>query len=337
MKVAFYSAKPFERSAFDAVFAHAGHDLVYIEPSLNLQTAALASGSQAVCLFVNDDANEKVIDALHAQGIKSIALRSAGFNHVHLAACESRGITVARVPAYSPYAVAEHAVGLILMLNRQLHRSFNRTREHNFSLDGLIGFDMANKTVGIIGLGRIGQVFAKIMLGFSCNVLGFDPAGGAEAAKLGVTLVDLPQLLRESRIISLHCPLNPSTHHLINAQAIAQMPKGVMIINTSRGAIVDSKALIDGLKSRHIGAVGLDVYEEEGDLFFRDLSDQVLQDDTLARLLTFPNAVITAHQGFLTKEALHNIAQTTLDNINGFATGDPPSDNLVRSSAHVAR
>lgn len=337
MKVAFYSAKPFERPVFDAVFAHAGHELVYIESSLNPQTVALASGCQAVCFFVNDDASEKNIYALHAQGIKSIALRSAGFNHVDLAACESLGITVARVPAYSPYAVAEHAVGLILMLNRQLHRAFNRTREHNFSLDGLMGFDMAGKTVGIIGLGRIGQVFAKIMLGFSCRVLGFDPVNSNEAAKLGVIPVELPQLLRESNIISLHCPLNPSTHHLINAQAIAQMPKGVMIINTSRGAIVDSKALIGGLKSRHIGAVGLDVYEEEGDLFFRDLSNQVLQDDTLARLLTFPNAVITAHQGFLTKEALHNIAETTLANIKGFASGQPPADNLVRSSAHVAR
>jgi D-lactate dehydrogenase len=274
---------------------------------------------------------------LHAQGVKHIALRSAGFNHVHLATCETLGMSVARVPAYSPHAVAEHAVALILMLNRQLHRAFNRTREHNFSLDGLMGFDMAGKTVGVIGLGRIGQVFAKIMLGFSCRVLGFDPLGGAEAAKLGVTLVDLPQLLRESNIISLHCPLNPSTHHLINAAAIAQMLKGVMIINTSRGAIVDSKALIAGLKSRHIGAVGLDVYEEEGDLFFRDLSNQVLQDDTLARLLTFPNAVITAHQGFLTKEALHNIAETTLANLNGFAKGQTPAENLVRTSAHVAR
>lgn len=337
MKVAFYSAKPFERQVFTSVFAKSGHELVYIEPSLNLQSVPLAAGCQAACLFVNDDASEKVIHALHAQGVKHIALRSAGFNHVDLGVCESLGLSVARVPAYSPHAVAEHAVGLIMMLNRQLHRAFNRTREHNFSLDGLMGFDMAHKTVGVIGLGRIGQVFAKIMLGFSCRVLGFDPVGGNEAAKLGVTLVDLPQLLQESTIISLHCPLNPSTHHLINAAAIAQMPKGVMIINTSRGAIVDSKALIAGLKSRHIGAVGLDVYEEEGDLFFRDLSDQVLQDDTLARLLTFPNAVITAHQGFLTKEALHNIADTTLANIAGFTAGQPPAENIVRSSAHVAR
>lgn len=253
-------------------------------------------------------------------GTRLIALRSAGFNHVDLAAAQRLGLTVARVPAYSPHAVAEHAVGMILALNRRLHRACNRTREGDFSLDGLLGFDLAGKTVGVVGTGQIGQVFARIMAGFGCRLLAFDPF---PQAALGVTYVPLPALLAQSDIVSLHCPLNADTHHLIDASALASMKMGAMLINTSRGGLIDSPALIDALKSGQLGHLGLDVYEEEADLFFEDRSADVLQDDVLARLLTFPNVIVTAHQAFFTREALAGIADTTLANAAAWAAGAP--------------
>ncbi|MGF2509102.1 2-hydroxyacid dehydrogenase, partial [Ralstonia pseudosolanacearum] len=256
-------------------------------------------------------------------------LRSAGFNHVDLAAAQRLGLTVVRVPAYSPHAVAEHAVGMILTLNRRLHRACNRTREGDFSLDGLLGFDLAGKTVGVVGTGQIGQVFARIMAGFGCRLLAFDPFPQPALAALGVTYVPLPTLLAQSDIVSLHCPLNADTHHLIDAGALASMKTGAMLINTSRGGLVDSPALIDALKSGQLGHLGLDVYEEEADLFFEDRSADVLQDDVLARLLTFPNVIVTAHQAFFTREALAGIADTTLANVAAWAAGAPA--NVVKA------
>jgi D-lactate dehydrogenase len=260
---------------------------------------------------------------LQSSGVQLIALRSAGFNHVDLISAEKLGLKVVRVPEYSPYAVAEHAVGLILSLNRKIHRAYSRVREGNFSLEGLVGVDLHGKTIGIIGTGRIGAVMAKIMSGFGCNVLAYDTQkDGVLIEKLGVHYVDLSELFRKADIISLHVPLTPETHHMINESAFSQMKKGVMLINTGRGALIESHALISALKSGHIGSAGLDVYEEEENIFFRDLSEQILQDDVLARLLTFPNVLITSHQAFLTQEALAKIAETTFQNIRDFELGN---------------
>ncbi|AXW60790.1 hydroxyacid dehydrogenase [Ralstonia solanacearum] len=322
MRILFFSSHRYDEDSFRAAQARSGHgfELVFQRAHLDVHTAPLAAGFEVVCPFVNDCLDADVLAVLAAGGTRLIALRSAGFNHVDLAAAQRLGLTVARVPAYSPHAVAEHAVGMILALNRRLHRACNRTREGDFSLDGLLGFDLAGKTVGVVGTGQIGQVFARIMAGFGCRLLAFDPF---PQAALGVTYVPLPALLAQSDIVSLHCPLNADTHHLIDAGALASMKMGAMLINTSRGGLIDSPALIDALKSGQLGHLGLDVYEEEADLFFEDRSADVLQDDVLARLLTFPNVIVTAHQAFFTREALAGIADTTLANAAAWAAGAP--------------
>jgi D-lactate dehydrogenase len=298
-----------------------GHELVFLNHQLNEHTATSVGGAQVICAFVNDVLNAKVLTLLAEQGVKLIAMRCAGYNNVDLQQAVKLGLTVVRVPAYSPHAVAEHAVALILSLNRKIHRAHQRTRELDFSLHGLVGFDLVGKTVGVIGTGHIGLEFAKLMLGFGCQVLAYDPIENPGCTKLGVHYVDLTQLVQQSDIISLHCPLNQATQHIIDQQAISQMKSGVMLINTSRGALVDTQAVVQGLKSGQVGYFGLDVYEEESELFFRDKSDDVIQDDVFARLLTFPNVLITGHQAYLTEEALAAIAKTTLDNINGFING----------------
>lgn len=330
MRILFFSSHRYDEDAFRAAQARGGHgfELVFQRAHLDVHTAPLAAGFEVVCPFVNDCLDAGVLAVLAAGGARLIALRSAGFNHVDLAAAQRLGLTV-RVPAYSPHAVAEHAVGMILTLNRRLHRACNRTREGDFSLDGLLGFDLAGKTVGVVGTGQIGQVFARIMAGFGCRLLAFDPFPQPALAALGVTYVPLPTLLAQSDIVSLHCPLNADTHHLIDAGALASMKTGAMLINTSRGGLVDSPALIDALKSGQLGHLGLDVYEEEADLFFEDRSADVLQDDVLARLLTFPNVIVTAHQAFFTREALAGIADTTLANVAAWAAGAPA--NVVKA------
>ncbi len=320
MRVAVFSSKPYDRESLER--ANRGvHELTYFEPHLDRKTLPLAAGFGAVCAFVNDTLDASVLEGLAAGGVRLIALRSAGFNHVDLAAAEKLGLPVVRVPAYSPHAVAEHAVAMILALNRRIHRAFNRVREGNFALEGLLGFDLYGRTVGVIGTGKIGAVFAQIMKGFQCRVIAHDVAVNAELAALGVEYVKLSELFASSDIISLHCPLTPMTRHLIDDAAIARMKPGVMLINTSRGALVDTRAVIAGLKCGAIGYLGLDVYEEEADLFFEDLSGQVLQDDIFARLTTFPNVLVTAHQAFFTENALANIAETTIANISRFESG----------------
>jgi D-lactate dehydrogenase len=322
MRVAVFSTKPYDRHALDQANAQHGHELVYFEPRLNEETAALAHGFEAVCPFVNDVLSASVIEELASHGLRLLTLRSAGFNHVALRAAAEHGVTVARVPAYSPHAVAEHAVGLILSLNRKFHRAYARVREGNFSLDGMLGFDLHGKTVGVIGTGKIGLAFCRIIAGFGCRILAYDPFPSSEVTALGGEYIELGGLFGESDIIALHLPLNPDTYHLIDPGTVRRMKQGVILINTSRGGLVDTRAVIEGLKSGRIGALGLDVYEEEGDLFFEDLSGTVIQDDVFARLLTFPNVLITGHQGFFTREALSNIAETTLANATAFERGD---------------
>ena len=330
MRTVFFSTKPYDQRSFTESNGPHGHELTFLEPRLSPATAVLASGFPAVCVFVNDQVSGEVIEAMASSGTRLIALRSAGFNHVDLAAAERHGLTVVRVPAYSPYAVAEFTVALILALNRRIYRAYTRVREGNFALDGLLGFDLSGRTVGIVGTGKIGTVVARIMTGFGCRVLAVDRAPNPDCAALGVSYVDLPTLLERSDIVTLHCPLFPETYHLIDASAISRMKRGVMLINTSRGALVDAAAVIDGLKSGVIGHLGLDVYEEEADLFFQDLSNRVIQDDVFARLLTFPNVLITGHQAFFTAEAVRAIAETTLSNISAFERGERSGNEVTR-------
>lgn len=318
MRIDVFSAKPHDIVFMQQAASDARLDLQFHEARLNPDTARLADGAQVVCVFVNDNLGHETIAVLARLGVKLIALRSAGFNHVDLRAAREAGITVARVPAYSPHAVAEHTVALILTLNRKTHRAFNRVREGNFALDGLMGYDMHGKVAGIVGTGLIGTVLARILSGFGCEVLASDPYPSAECQALGVRYVEMDELLGRADIITLQCPLTPDTHHLIDDAAIARMKPGVMLVNTSRGAVVDTKAVIRGLKSGQIGALGLDVYEEEADLFFEDMSQSYIPDDVFARLLTFPNVLITGHQGFFTQEALRAIAETTIANITQF-------------------
>ena len=332
LKVAFFDARPYDIASFDKANRDR-YALHYISASLDRATAVAAKGYKAVCIFVNDTCDSEVVDTLAGQGVELVALRCAGFNNVALEACESHGISVARVPAYSPYAVAEHAVGLMLMLNRHLHQAYQRNRYGYFVLDGLTGFDMHGKTVGVVGTGKIGQCLIDILLGFGCHVLAFDKFPNAElAARGGVDYVALEQLLSESDIITLQVPLTPDTRHLIDRPAIDKMKDGVMLINTSRGELVDTRALIEGLKSGKVGFAGLDVYEEEAGIFYHNLSDQVLTDDILARLLSFNNVVVTSHQAYLTHDALTNIADTTLENLKEFDAGKRRADltNAVR-------
>ena len=327
MKIAFFSTKSYDREFFDKYVTT--HEIIYFEAPLNERTANLATGCEVVCVFVNDKLNSSVMEALKKSGIKLVALRCAGFNNVNLAAAKANDIKVVRVPAYSPYAVAEHAVALILTLNRKTHKSYNRVREGNFSLERLTGFDLHGKTVGVIGTGKIGQVFCEIMLGFGCKVLAFDLMENKELAAKSVEFLPLLDVLQKADIISLHCPLNEQTRHIINSQTIDVMKEGVMLINTSRGGLIDTMAVIQALKTGQIGYLGLDVYEQEEKLFFNDLSENIIQDDVIMRLLSFPNVLITSHQGFFTEEALIQIAQTTLDNVDAFEKGEALKNAVV--------
>lgn len=321
MRVAFFSTKAYDRQFFDAANDSLVHELRYLEPRLTPETAVLAEGFPAVCPFVNDDLSGPVLRQLHAGGTRLVALRSAGFNHVDRRVAEELGMTVAHVPAYSPNAVAEHTVALILTLNRKVHRAYARVRDGNFSLDGLLGFDLHGRTVGIVGTGKIGALVARIMAGFGCRLLAYDPFPSEACRRLGVQYVPLAELFEQSDIVTLHCPLTDENFHLIDAGALERMKRGVMLINTGRGALVDTRAIIDALKAGHLGYLGLDVYEEESELFFEDRSDAIIGDDVFARLLTFPNVVITGHQGFFTEEAMRNIAATTLANVTAFERG----------------
>lgn len=318
MKVAVFSTKPYDQEFFESANVDYNHELIFFEARLTRNTVALADGFPAICAFVHDDVDAAVLLRLSRQGTKLVALRSAGFNNVDLLAADELDITVVRVPAYSPYAVAEHAVGLILALNRKIHRAYSRVREGNFSLDGLLGFDLYDKTVGVIGTGKIGRIFLGIMKGFGCQLVAYDPYPNPEAEAMGVQYVELDELFERSDIISLHSPLTPETFHLINSKAVGRMKPGVMLINTSRGKLIDTSAVIEGIKNGQIGFLGLDVYEEEDDLFFEDKSESVIQDDVFSRLLTMPNVIVTGHQAFFTENALRNIAQTTLANIHEF-------------------
>ena len=315
MKIAVFSTKPHDRE-----FLKGGsHEFAFLEPRLDSTTAELAHGFGGACLFVNDTADAAAIDSLADGGCRLIALRCAGFNNVDLQAAKRRGIVVCRVPEYSPYAVAEHAAGLLLALNRKIHRAHARIREGDFSIKGLMGFDLHGKTAGVVGTGRIGAAFCRIMLGFGCRVLAHDPFPNPGLERLGIEYTPLPRLLESSDVVSLHCPLTPGTAHLIRAETIAQMKPGVFLINTSRGKLIHTPDAIHALKQGRIGALGIDVYEEETGVFFENLSDTIIADDVLMRLTTFPNVLITSHQGFFTREAVENIAATTLANIDEFA------------------
>lgn len=330
MKIAFFDTHKFEKTIFETVNQTFKHDIHFFDHRLSKETAVLAQGFSVVCSFVNDKLDQESLHSLKKSGVKLIALRSAGFNHVDLVCAKQLNLPVVRVPEYSPYAVAEHAVALLLTLNRKIHRSYLRVRELNFSLDGLMGMDLHGKTVGVIGVGKIGMVFAKIMRGFGCEVLLNDVAPNEDFAKsISARFVSLDELYGKSHIISLHVPLTTSTRYLINRESLEKMKPGIFLINTGRGGLVNTKDLIQYLKKGHLGGAGLDVYEEEENLFFQDHSNEVLQDDVLARLLTFSNVLITSHQAFLTEEALHNIAFTTLSNISQFEQGKPLTNQVI--------
>lgn len=324
MRVAIFSTQSYDLRFLDAA-NHAGrHAFTYVAARLDASTMAAAGGHEAVCAFVNDRLDAAVLNGLQALGVRLVALRCAGFNQVDLAAAASLGLCVARVPEYSPHAVAEHTAALVLTLNRKIHRAHARVREGNFALEGLLGFDLHGRTVGVVGTGKIGACFARIMAGFGCRVLAHDPHPDLQCEAAGARYVPLSELLAASDIVSLHCPLTPQTHHLIDAAALAGMKRGAMLVNTSRGAVIDTRAVIGALKSGALGSLGIDVYEEEANLFFRDLSAGVIHDDVFARLLTFPNVVVTGHQAFFTEDALAAIAETTVDNLDCFeSTGRP--------------
>jgi len=330
MRTAVFSSKPYDITFLTAANQGRGHELHFLEARLVRETAALASGFPAICAFVNDQLDAQVLARLATGGTRLIALRSAGYNNVDLPAAARLGLTVSRVPAYSPHAVAEHTVALVLALNRKVHRAWARVREGNFALDGLLGFDLVGRTVGVVGTGKIGTAVARIMSGFGCRVVAFDPVPDPGCVALGVSYVPFPDLLAQSDIVSLHCPLTPETRHLIDAAALERMKRGAMLINTGRGALVDTRSVIDALKSGRLGHLGLDVYEEEAALFFEDRSWRILQDDVFARLLTFPNVVVTGHQGFFTAEALTAIAETTLGAVTEFEQGHVPT-NAIRA------
>lgn len=330
--VAFYDTKPYDREYAEREVKPAVLDLRFHEFRLTTESAPTAAGAQAVCVFVNDKLDRACIEVLHSLGVGMIALRCAGYNNVDLQAAKELGIPVTNVPSYSPHAVAEHTVALLLALNRKIHRAYNRVREHNFSLSGLVGFDLYGKTAGIVGTGKIGKLTAQILRGFGMKVLAYDPYPAQDwALKFDVQYVELEQLLPNSDVVSLHLPLTPQTLHLLNAQTIGLMKKGAFLLNTSRGKLIDTTALIDALKRGHIGNVALDVYEVEEGIFFEDLSGQVLHDDELTRLLSFPNVLVTSHQAFLTAEALSEIARVTVNNLAAFASGKEfiPKTDLV--------
>ncbi len=329
MRIAVFSTKSYDREFFDRFTNKFQHSLTYFEAPLTKDTAGLAQGHDAVCVFVNDQVDRETIAKLAAAGIQIIGLHCAGFNNIDLTAASEAGIKIVRVPAYSPHAVAEHAVALILTLNRKTHKAYNRTRENNFSLERLLGFNLHGKTVGVIGTGEIGAAFCSIMLGFGAHVIAFDIRESDHLKKEGVAYVPLDQLLQDADIISLHCPLTVDTRHIINRVSFSKMKEGVMLINTGRGALIDTKDAIAALKTGKLGYLGIDVYEQEASLFFKDLSESIIPDEVFTRLLTFPNVLITGHQGFFTQEALEQIATTTLQNFSAFETG-VSLDNEVR-------
>ena len=325
MKLAFFDTKSYDVPGFDRYAVPAGIEIKYYEPNLNRDTVTLANGFDAVCVFVNDTVDAEVVEKLYHMGVKAIALRCAGFNNVDIKACEGK-LRVFRVPAYSPHAVAEHAMALLLTVNRHTNKAYIRTRDFNFSLAGLTGFDLQGKTAGVVGTGKIGRIFADICKGFGMHILAYDKYPAPDS---GLTYAELPELLRQADVISLHCPLTDETRHMIDAGAIASMKPGAVLINTSRGALVDTEALIEGLRSRKVGAACLDVYEEEADLFYEDRSESIIEDDTLVRLISMPNVIVTSHQAFLTKEALNHIAAATVENLLKFERGEPSPETEV--------
>lgn len=329
MRVAVFSSKPYDQRSLEQANQSHGHELDFLEDRLRERTVRLAEGADAVCIFVNDVADATVLRGLRDLGVRAVALRCAGFNNVDVAAAAAMGIDVVRVPAYSPNAVAEHTIALVLALNRHIHKAYNRVRDGNFALDGLVGFDLAGKTAGVIGTGKIGALVARLLWHFHCDVLAHDVVDNPKVTELGMRYVTLDELLGRSDVISLNCPLTPQTHHLVSAASIARMKPGVMIVNTGRGGLIDTAAAIDGLKRGQIGSLALDVYEEEAELFFEDRSAEVLTDDVFARLLTFPNVLITAHQAFLTSDALAAIADTTLTNLADIGAGRPCPNSLT--------
>lgn len=337
MRVALFSNRKSDQRFFTEANGRFAHQLEFLAASLDAATVSLAAGFPAVCVFVNDTLDAAVLTQLAAGGTQLVVLRCAGFNNVDLRTAESVGITVARVPAYSPYAVAEFSVGLLMTLNRHICRARARARENNFALEGLLGRDLHGKTVGVVGTGKIGALVAKTyQLGFGCDVVAYDVQRNPDVAKIGVRYVELPDLFRQADIISLHCPLTPQTHYLINDETLALAKPGVLLVNTARGALIDTQALIDALKSGHVGGVAVDVYEQEEDLFFEDLSSEVITDDVFQRLLTFPNVMVTGHLAFFTKEALQAIAETTLENVSAFEAGRVDPARLVRAATHLA-
>jgi D-lactate dehydrogenase len=324
MRVTVYGARSYDRQFLTGANAAHGHDLTFLDAGLDAQTVPLAAGSAGICVFVNDCLDANVIDVLAALGVRIVALRCAGYNNVDLAAAARHGIVVTRVPAYSPHAVAEFTIGLLLALDRKIHRAWSRVRENNYALDGLVGRNLHGRIAGVVGTGEIGALVARALrAGFGCDVLASDPVPDPALEAIGVRYVPVGTLLREADIVSLHCPLTPGTYHLIDAPALAQARPGLTIVNTSRGALIDTGALIEALKARRVGGVALDVYEQEAGIFFGDLSNEIIDDDLLQRLLTFPNVLVTGHQAFLTEEALSAIAETTLDSLARFERGEP--------------
>lgn len=331
MKIAVFSAKRYDRDFLTAANTNAGHQLRFFDAPLDLDSLALAAGYEAVCIFVNDKADAEVLKALAAGGTKLVALRCTGFNNVDLKAAAALGLKVVRVVTYSPYSVAEHAVSLLQAINRKIHRAYNRTRDSNFALDGLMGFDLHGKTVAVVGTGKIGCVFTKIMLGFGCEVIGYDKYPSQTFLDLGARYAEPGEIGAKADIISLHCPLTPETHHIVNADTLARAKRGALLINTSRGGLVDTEAAIEALKSGQLGGLALDVYEQEADLFFRDLSNTIIADDVFQRLLSFPNVIVTGHQAFFTEEAISTICETTINSVTQFASGQPLTDEIKAS------
>jgi D-lactate dehydrogenase len=321
MRVAFFSTKSYDKDSFNHYVTSHNHEITFFEPKLDSRTVALAKGYNAICSFVNDHLDEKILLQLSEMGVKNIVLRCAGYNHVDLKKTSELEFKICRVPAYSPEAVAEHALALLMTLSRKTHKAYNRVRENNYSIEGLTGFNIHGKKAGVIGTGAIGKAFCKIMLGMGCKVLAYDLYENEDLKRLGVTYLPIEQLFEQSEIISLHCPLNPETFHLINNKSLSKMKDGVVLINTSRGALIETKAVIKALKNRKVGNLGIDVYEQEEDLFFQNLSEEILLDEQIARLMTFPNVLITGHQAFLTNEALDQIAKITLQNLDELAAG----------------
>lgn len=336
MQVAIFSARNYEQTLLEQLNKKHGFELEYFEEPLGPRTAALAAGFPAVIVFVNDRVDRRVLQRLAGGGTKLVATRSTGFNHIDLEAGQEFGVTIARVTDYSPNSVAEFAVGLLLALNRKIHRAYNRTREGNFELDGLMGMDLAGRTVGVIGTGKIGRVFARIMVGFGCKVLGFDVYHAPEFEKIGGEYVAIDELESEADVISLHCPLTPQTQHIVNERSLERMKRGALLVNTSRGGLVDTEAAVEALKSGQLGGLAIDVYEQEEGLFFRDLSNTIIPDDVIQRLVAFPNVILTGHQAFLTREALDTILETTLGNVADFAAGRPLANEVRHAPAPPA-